>query len=195
MMIFDTGATYSTLDRETLLRLGYGFTADSPRISSQTANGEIQSSLVIVDRLWLGGMEVDGVTVALCDECASDAYVGLLGLNVTHRFLVTLDTARQEMLLRPRQDSRLRTLDIAPWLSLEARTMSWPDGRVEVAVKGRNLSARRLLSADVDVGCDEAAWRVGLGEIRPGVEPESRVTLPDSPACGALRMNLATATW
>lgn len=194
-MIFDTGATYTTLDRGTLHDLGYDLTPDAPRITSQTANGEIQSPLVVVRRLWLGGMEVEGVTVAVCDDCASRDYSGLLGLNVSHRFLVTLDTARQEMLLKPRTDSRSRTLDVSPWLSIEARSMSWSDGRTELLVQGTNQGDRPIDSVEIDVGCEQSGWRVPLKAIQPGATAENRVTLSGRTTCASLKMSLANASW
>jgi predicted aspartyl protease len=193
-MLFDTGATYTTLDRATVEGLGYRIGSDAPTISSATANGEIEAPLFILSRLWLGGMEVEAATVAICDLCAYESSQGLLGLNVSSRFLVTLDTARQEMVLKPRAE-RSHTLDVTPWLKLEARTLSWPNGRMDLDLTGTNRSDRVIRSADVEVACGEKSWRVPLNGVEPRGQAHSSVQLPGGGGCDALLMNLAAASW
>ena len=105
-MIFDTGATLTTLDKATLRRIGIRVPKDAPKMSVHTAAGPRETQVVLVDKVWVGGFEVEGVSIAVCDACVSDEAVGLLGLNVSERFLVTVDGAREELVLAPRAGAR-----------------------------------------------------------------------------------------
>ena len=85
-MIFDTGATLTTLDRTTLRKIGVSVPRDAPTMQVHTAAGPRETQLVMVERVWVGGFEVEGVSIAVCDACANGDAVGLLGLNVSERF-------------------------------------------------------------------------------------------------------------
>ena len=195
-MLFDTGATYTTLDPVNLHRAGYRLPADAPRISFQTAAGESESSLVTIERLWLGGFEVPGVTVAICESCsASGDHAGLLGLNVSGRFLITLDTARQEVILEPRTDGGRAHLDLRPWLDIEGRGTSWPDGRTEVMVRGRNLADRDMAAALVEIRCAGERFEVQLGSIPARELREVQVTVPAPTDCDPFSLDLVHGSW
>ena len=71
-MLFDTGASVTTLDEATLHRLGVKVPSDAPELKLRTANGERSARLVQVPELWIGGMKVAPVTVGVCEECADD---------------------------------------------------------------------------------------------------------------------------
>ena len=139
-MIFDTGATLTTLDRSTLRLLGVDVPSDAPRISFQTANGERTSALVMLDRMWLGGLPVDGITVGVCEPCSNDDDV-TLGLNVSRRFLVTVDQARQELVLQPRGEPSRAGGDVRYWVEVGSTATRWPDGRMEVGVSATSRLA------------------------------------------------------
>jgi predicted aspartyl protease len=194
-MLFDTGATYTTLDRHTLGLLGLRVPADAPRITFHTANGEATSSLVTLDRIWLGGFEVTGATVAVCDECtAGGAHAGLLGLNVSSRFLITLDTARREVILEPREQVRDQ-LDMRPWLDLSGRGVTWPDGRTEVTVSATNLADRALGRARVEVRCDGQRFELSMGPFAPRETLEAQASIPPPTDCDPFTIELATGAW
>ena len=100
-MLFDTGASYTTLNKSTLLELGVVVPRSAPEITMQTAAGERQTRLVVLEDVWFGGIEVGTITVAVCEECADTERSGLLGLNVSRRFLVTVNQESKELLLEP----------------------------------------------------------------------------------------------
>ena len=81
-MLFDTGATLTTLNRATLKRIGGKVPRDAPQMTMQTAAGPQTTTIVSVDRLWVGGLEVKGVTVSVCEPCATGGTVGLLGFFI-----------------------------------------------------------------------------------------------------------------
>jgi hypothetical protein len=193
-MIFDTGATLTTLNRATLRLLGVDVPADAPQISFQTANGERTSSLVMLDRLWLGGLPVDGVTVGLCEPCANDEDVGLLGLNVSRRFLVTVDQARQELILQPRGGPADAGGDVRYWVELTSRATRWPDGRMEVEVSVENLAPRDIEWVDVEIACGEP-FTSRVESVARGETRTERVSLPLGTACDGYTVAVGGAAW
>ncbi len=194
-MVFDTGATFTTLDRGTLRALGISVPNDAPTLRFQTAGGERESQLVLVDRLWVGGLAVDGVTVGVCDDCASDDSAGLLGLNVSRRFKVTVDQERHELVLEPRIGPQDASHDVLPWVELGATATRFPDGRVEVGVRLANHSHRDLDEAEVTVSCGEG-WAVPIGPVAAGEEGETTMSLGLGTRCAeGYTVALSRALW
>ena len=81
-LLFDTGASLTTLNEATLEELGVDIPEDAPVVQLRTANGIRESRLVLLSDVWLGGLYVGHVTVAVCEPCADERTKGLLGLNV-----------------------------------------------------------------------------------------------------------------
>lgn len=193
-MLFDTGATLTTLDRTTLAGLGVEVRTDAPEVTVRTAAGDRRTRLALLDRVWIGGMEVEGVTVSVCDACADEDTVGLLGLNVSGRFRVTVDTARHELVLEPRTDEPDRSIDVAPWLDIEATATRWRDGRIEVEVRAVNHSSRTIQEAQVGIRCDDT-WVAELRNIPPRGRATSLVALPVGADCDGYTVGLERALW
>lgn len=193
-MLFDTGATLTTLDTATLASVGVTVPEDAPEVTVHTAGGDRRTRLALLERVWIGGLEVDGVTVSVCDACAGEHAVGLLGLNVSGRFLATVDHAHQELLLEPQPGRDDRSLDVGHWLELGATATRWPDGRMEVQVRARNRSARPVSHADVAIACDRD-WVAGLDDIAPGSSADTVVSLPAGSRCDGYTVRLAGASW
>lgn len=194
-MLFDTGATYTTLDRRSLARLGVEVPADAPRIEVRTANGPRTARLVLLPRLWVGGLLVEGVTVGICDECADERTVGLLGLNVSGQFLVTVDTARKEVIFQVRPGVADRVVDVSPWLDLSSTARLWADGRTEVQVDALNRSDRPIPEARVGVHCGDDHFVVRLRELAAGAGHVETASLPRDADCQTYRVTLDGARW
>ncbi|MSQ00308.1 MAG: hypothetical protein EXR71_00270 [Myxococcales bacterium] len=194
-MLFDTGATVTTLSQRGLARLGITVPRDAPEITLRTANGERTTRLVLVPRVWVGGLPVDGVTVGVCDECEDDKTAGLLGLNVSGQFLVTVDTARQEVVFQGRQGRQDRVVDIGPWLKVRATAKVWPDGRVEVEVTGHNGAARAVDEAEIGIHCAKDNFVARLADIAPGTEATVSTRLPAGADCDTYSVTLDHAWW
>jgi clan AA aspartic protease (TIGR02281 family) len=193
-MLFDTGATLTTLTAERLGQLGVRIPSDAPVVTMHTAAGDREARLVLLDRAWIGGFSVDGVTVSVCDACADERAEGLLGLNVSGQFLVTLDTVRHELVLQPRAGVPDRTLDIQPWVDVTGEATHWPDGRVEVAVEVRNRSDRRVDEVVVGVQC-ERTFLAKVAAIAPGKRGSTLVTLPQGIQCDRYGLALESGHW
>jgi hypothetical protein len=196
-MLFDTGATFTTLDKATLDDLDLDVPSDAPEVTLHTANGERTAQLVLLNKVWMGGFPVGGVTVAICEACASEAtgVSGLLGNNVSGQFTVTVDPDRQEMVLEPRAKNADRHLDVGPWLDIEAKATAWPDGRVEVEVEAANSSDRVVEQADVGIRCGDESFMASLTRIHPGDLRRNRVSLPRGTSCETYRVTLDGARW
>ncbi len=193
-MLFDTGATFTTLSTERLRHLGVEVPDDAPSVTMQTAGGEREARLVLLDSVWVSGFEVKGVTVAVCEPCAGDDTEGLLGLNVTGQFQVTLDPTRKELVLSPLDDTD-RKLDIANWLDITARATSWSDGRFQVEVETDNLADRRVSRARVMIECPDDRFPIDLGPLDPNEQDTTKRALPRGTACGEYRVVLDRARW
>jgi len=195
-MVFDTGASLTTVDRQTLALLRKSPGKDAPTLELHTANGVRQDPVVLLDRLWIGGMPVEGVTVAACDACAPKGTVGLLGLNVSGMFHVTLDPERQEIVLQPRGDLPNRLSDVAPWIGLSGTVHSWSDGRVEMEVAATNRSVRPVSRVTVSMDCGGSErFRTDLHQIDPEKKESQRVSLPRWTECDPGVFSLRSASW
>jgi hypothetical protein len=194
-MVFDTGASYTTLDRAALERLELEVPASAPIAVLRTANGEIEAPLVLADAVWLGDALVEWVTVAVCDPCAGDGYSGLLGLNVSGQFQVAIDHSEREIVLRPRAGREARRVDVIQWLKLHSRMRHWSDGRVEVEVSGRNLARIGIREAAAHIACGEERFEVRMGQIPAGDSSTARMSLPLDTRCSDYTVKLASAEW
>ncbi len=193
VLLFDTGASFTSVDRRTLDALGVRVPDDAPTIEVRTANGPRQTPLVLIERLWIGGFEVEGVTVGLCDACAHEDEVGLLGLNVSGRFLVTVDQQAREIHLRPRPDAH-QGADVRYWVHPAAAATRWPDGRVDVEVSLRNDAPRVVRDAVVRVGCGED-YEVAFARVAPGETAVERAQLPRGASCDSYTVAFDRGRW
>lgn len=194
-LIFDTGATYTTLNREALDLLEIEVPPSAPVAVLRTANGEIEAPLVLVDAVWLGDAVVEWVTIAVCDPCASDGVFGLLGLNVSGQFQLALDHEEHEIRLKERDGENDRRLDVVQWAVLSSRIRRWRDGRTEVEVALRNRAQIGISEAAALIECPGGRFEVLLEAVPPQGVGSSRMTLPQHTECGEYRLELAHAQW
>lgn len=193
-MMLDTGATYTTLPQSVLARLGAVPAADAPEIVLHTANGERTAKVVLLDRVWLGDLHLDGVAVTTCEDCANDETDGLLGLNVTGAYNTTIDADRREVIFSQRASFN-RRLDLRPFADLQARFIRYPGGRVEVVVDLDNRSARDASSVAARVTCDASEWMVELGALPANDALSLRRRLPRHERCETYQIILDDARW
>jgi hypothetical protein len=194
-VLFDTGATFTTLDRAALVELGVVIPPDAPTASFQTANGRMDAPLILLPRVYLGDTVIEHVTIAVCEACAQNGTAGLLGLNVTGQFQVTVNNEFGEVLLEPRADSGNRQLDVTHWLDIAGVANRWPTGRVEVEVTATNRSNVAVDEAVVEVECSDRSFAVQLDDLGAGASRTSRVELPRRTGCDEYRLILRSARW
>lgn len=194
-LLFDTGATLTTLNSESLDAIGLPVPPDAPRVTLQTANGKLEADLVLVDAIWLGDSPVEWVTVAVCDSCANPPSVGLLGLNVSQRFQVALDHNRREISVERRGSGDDRSLDIRNWLRIRSQVTEHRDGRIEVDLKGFNNARQEIRSAVIRLECSGQSFAIQLDAIPPLGEASVQVELPREADCSEQELELTRAYW
>jgi len=193
-MIFDTGATLTTLNRATLRKIGVRVPPDAPKMMVHTAAGPKETQVVLVEKVWIGGFEVEGVTISVCDACATGDAVGLLGMNVSERFLVTVDGARDEVKLAPRSGANNRGSDVGPWVKLDAEATRWPDGRTEVILEAENTSKRWIERLTIAIQCDETRY-ADMRDIGPSQIGQVEVSVAPGTNCESFQVSIDSATW
>lgn len=194
-MIFDTGATYTTLNRAALRQLEVNVPRDAPIAVLRTASGEIEAPLVLVDAVWLGDAVVEWVTIAVCEPCASDEVSGLLGLNVSSQFQVSLDHDHRQIQLGPLDGPENRKLDVGQWLTLRSRLLRWRDGRLEVEVTGENRSEVAIREFSAQIDCPGGRFEVAVDALAARESSSRKMALPRGTDCSEYTLELRGATW
>ncbi len=193
-MMLDTGATYTTLPQSMLDRLGIVLTGDEPVIELHTANGTRDAKVVLVDRIWLGDLMVTNVAIATCEECASSDTVGLLGLNVSGGYNLTIDADRREVVFSSRAATN-RRLDVSPFVDISASLSRFPGGRTEVSVDLVNHAPVSLAAAVAGISCHDQTWEVDIGSVGAGARANARRRLPEHVGCDRYQVALHQASW
>jgi hypothetical protein len=150
-MLFDTGASLSTIDEQTLRALGQWVSPDDPTIETHTANGVAQRKITVIEALTLGGARVaGGLAVSICDPCASGDVVGLLGLNVQRHFKVTIDHEVGQLVLSPKSPPVGHLVDIQPFVELKQATGTWRGALLSIALTVSNRASRAVRRVRVE---------------------------------------------
>ena len=193
--VFDTGATLTTLTREVLDTLDVPIDDNAPNVVLRTAAGEMEAQLALVDAIWLDQEVVEWVTVAVCESCASPTTAGLLGLNVSSHFRVSIDHETQHIELVPRRGLRNRKLDVQPWLDFKSVLRRWDDGRLELSIEVKNRARRGIRSNVLEVKCADENFTIRLDPI-PAFGSVSQVSsLPRNSPCDHFEIRPLAATW
>lgn len=191
--LLDTGATYTTMPSALLDELGLRPDPKDPRITLHTANGEREARIALLDKVWLGDLAMDGVAIATCDPCAGDDTVGLLGLNVTGGYNLTIDADRREVVFTRRADFS-RHLDIKPFVDVGATITRHP-GQVSVEARLTNNADRKILESRASIHCREETWLVEIEDVQPGEVGTATMRLPDHEPCDRYQVGLNRARW
>tara|TARA_B100000029_G_scaffold15302_1_gene15708 strand:- start:790 stop:1956 length:1167 start_codon:yes stop_codon:yes gene_type:complete len=194
-LLFDTGATLTTLNSATLEQLGIAVPEHAPRATLQTAGGPVESVVVLIERLWLDNIPIENVSAAICDSCAQEDARGLLGLNATGLFEVTLRSSEREIQLIPTDLFGDRQLDVGHWLSLgSTATIKW-NGGIEVEVVVDNSASVGVSEVVTEVGCVSRSFAVQLSSIPARSQRSTRASLPAGTDCSTYQVSLLSARW
>lgn len=193
-MMFDTGATYTTLPSAVLGNLDALPPPGAPVLTLNTANGTRTADLTVIDRVWLGDLSLDGVAVTRCEDCASSDASGLLGLNVAGAFNITIDADRREVVFSMREHHD-RHLDVRPYTDLDGRFIRYPGGWVELTLDLANSGPRAITRAEAKVACGDEAWLVDVADVAAGSTRTVSRRLPVHEGCQGYRLTLERAWW
>lgn len=194
-MLFDTGATLTTLSTAALAELGLPLPPDAPVVTLQTANGQVDAPLVLLDGVSLGAELVDWATIAVCDACAEGGVAGLLGLNVTGLFQIALDHEEQEIDMTRRGRRMDRYSDVVHWVEIDSSAKVWTDGRIEVEVTAENLARAPLEALSIEVACAGGSFAVDLDAVPGNAARTTTVSLPRGTDCREYRVMLREGRW
>lgn len=178
--LFDTGASFTTVNSETATRLGLQVPKDAPTLQFNTASGPRESRMVYLPALRLGGVELRGLLVSVCDGCANDRSQGLLGLNVMREFLVEMDyqAERMNLLPRPHAGRPNRAYDIGPAVQIEVEGSPeiWL-GRIRwvLLVTNKGTQAIEGLVPEVHFSDGQRMRGAAVARIEPGATGRSLV--------------------
>lgn len=178
--LFDTGASFTTVHTETAAKLGLIVPDDAPTLQFNTASGPRESRMVYLPSLRLGGIELKGLLVSVCDGCANDRSQGLLGLNVMREFLVEMDYQAERMKLHPRPHNGRanRAYDIYPAVQIEVEGSPeiWL-GRIRwvLLVKNRSTVPIEHVVPEVHFSDGQKMTGAPIARIAPGASGRSLV--------------------
>lgn len=194
-MLFDTGATLSTIDSRTLADLGLYVTSSDPTIDLQTANGSARRTITVIEGAAIYGAQVlGGLAVALCDECGGEDIIGLLGLNFARHFRVTVDHSAGVLQLERKVPPPDRLYDIRPFVQLTDIKGVQRGQQLSISLWLENRSPRplrdvRLLAQSGDESLVRDVAEVGPGRIK--LEMRGRV----SEHADGFRVEVQRASW
>lgn len=178
--LFDTGASFTTVNSKTAAKLGLAVPDNAPTLQFNTASGPRESRMVYLPGLRLGETVLEGLLVSVCDGCVNERTEGLLGLNVMREFFVQMDYQAERMHLIPRQhDGRPnRAYDIGPTVKLdvEGTPEIWL-GRIRwiLLVENRGTVAIEGVIPEVQFSNGQRMRGAPIARIEPGKSGRSLV--------------------
>lgn len=98
--IVDTGATYTAITADTAEKLNLDL-ANTPKIPIMTANGRIWVPKIRLHQLQLGALVANEVEVTVLPVRETPHFSGLLGLNFTNRYIMTVDPVQGRLMFKP----------------------------------------------------------------------------------------------
>ncbi len=98
--ILDTGASYTIISPQIADALFLKPTSRQENVTLQTANGQINAPLVILQSVRLGSLKTSNVTAAIHEFDETSTVYGLLGLSFLNRFQVTVDAEHRQIILK-----------------------------------------------------------------------------------------------
>ena len=171
--LFDTGASFTTVNSKTAERLGLDVPDTAPTLQFNTASGPRESRMVYLPALRLGDTVLEGLLVSVCDGCVNERTEGLLGLNVMREFFVQMDYQAEQMHLIPRQHEGRpnRAYDIGPTLKFEVEGSPeiWL-GRIRwvLLVENRGTVAIEGVIPEVQFSDGKRMRGASIARIEPG---------------------------
>jgi hypothetical protein len=199
-MLFDTGATITSIDNITLQRLGQRTSREDPEVVSHTANGKVRRKLAVIEDVTIGGLRVGGgVAVTICDPCASGDVVGLLGLNVARHFTVTVDHEGGELLLVPKASPVGHLHDIRHFVKLIKPRGMWTGRHLRIQFVLDNRAPRALTKVRVmaQVRIDGRVGRLYGNLLHVSARSQAMMTIEGDPGVPGRQfdLKLVRANW
>ena len=194
-LLFDTGASFTTLRRDVAEALG--LPNPQQQIATSTTAGTVATALTTVSSIGIGKAEIRRrFAVSICESCGHGEVVGLLGLNFIRHFRVSLDHERRELLLTAKRDRPAALYDIRPFVDFSAlKLIERAPGSKALTFQVANRSAYGLSEVVVlAVGEGGAVYGKARLTLAAGATSAASVSL-SPPAPGALSLRVQSARW
>ncbi|MBN2723546.1 MAG: clan AA aspartic protease [Deltaproteobacteria bacterium] len=144
LLILDTGATISTISGKLASELGV---IPTGKISSvKTAGGETSMPIGILESITVGSHTVSPFIVAICDHCSSQDSQGLIGLNFTRHFHISIDSTLGRINLDRIKKWVDRKDEIEPFIETTELTGDIQKDRLSIKGKITNHSNRKIVN-------------------------------------------------
>jgi hypothetical protein len=199
-MLFDTGATLTSVNTATLHRLGQRPRWDDPEVESLTANGRVSRKLAVIEDVTIGGLRVGGgVAVTICDPCASGEVVGLLGLNVARHFKVTVDHEEGQLMLVPKAGPLGHLADIRHFVKITKPRGVWTGQHLKIQFVLDNRAPRALTRIRVmaEVRVNDQVGRLYGSLLQVSARSQAMMTIEGDPGVPGRQfsLKLVQARW
>jgi hypothetical protein len=196
--VFDTGASYVTLEAAFAARLGLTPGASAPAALVQTANGSASVRFGLLRSLKLGERDHDFVSFATCPGCGQQTHkgkpvAGLLGRNILARYRIQIDESRGVVELAPHSAFSERIFDIRPWATLLPTRNYQRRGSWIMEASVENRSSRTFRDFVVEFRCGQRVYSSQPVVVPPG-KPVSVSARADQ-ACMRWTAEIVRATW
>ena len=90
MMMFDTGATMTTIDVKTANRSGISL-KNTEQIKIRGVGGIVQGHLVTIKEFWLGNLNIGTISAHVIPFGVDSEVQAVIGMNVLKGFKITID--------------------------------------------------------------------------------------------------------
>jgi clan AA aspartic protease (TIGR02281 family) len=207
--LLDTGASFLSLSTNVAKELGALPNSHAPTLQLHTANGVITARVGVIDKLRLGNFDLQRVTFVLCDSCEDRQHgvIGLLGMNVLRRFLVTIDQENSSLRLQANTEHKFRdqAADLKPFLI-------WPKNSLKGYTSGlvsRIFKFSGILHNKAPIGTRDLMFRIvylkgnktighrdfSVSYLNAGERRTVSVQHTEAPAFESYRIELISGMW
>ncbi len=200
--IFDTGATYTTIDAGFAAKAGVTPKEGSPVGQSRTANGIVATRYGILSSLVLGGRNHGGVTFGMCANCPSGMHkgkpiVGLLGMNVIGRYRTSFDHSKGVIEMTPSSNYADRAADVDLWMDVEYKSFLLDRNGKDFVAHGvvRNRGRRTIRQVTVEFTCEGGTPATSTISVGAYATAKFRVVIKDGNCRAGTERSVINARW
>ncbi len=200
-MVLDTGASLTTISPDTAMRLGISPGPGSPLLNVMTASGEASYPLVMISSLKVGGKSVGPLAVAVCEPCAVNNKVGLLGLNFTQHFQMIIDNKTSRIRIREVDSWVDQKDEVEPFLQVMNLVGQEQGDLLNLHARMGNRAPFGMQDLVFEVTLVDASERVlntrriNVEKLHAGENRDFSVAIAAHPDTAAFRIQLQQAFW
>ena len=192
-LTLDPAAVLTSIDRRALAR-AHVIGGDS----APSAGARSPGQAALLQTLTLGGIELDNVAIAVCDDCGAPGSEGVLGSNVLAAFDWAVDETGTVLEIEDRRLALDNSRDVEAFLDVEARRVDGSQTIVVSAVNRAPIGIAPLFMRLVLLGPegDEVtAFTVRMPNVGPSGRVRSVVDVDSVAEFHSWRLEVQQALW